>query len=411
MKSTQKSKEYQPSFHIVKDAYSQIREMVEGQMRGAALKLMQGFFMEEVERLCGPKFSRKEDENCHRGGSDPGSVVLQGQRVYVKKPRIKKDGEEVELKSYSALQDYDLLCERVMKHMISGVSTRDYNGLLTELEGGLGLKKSSVSKAFVMGSLQALDEINSRDLKDYDFAVIMIDAIGFANRAVTVALGITTKGRKLILGLKEGDTENSEVCKDLLQSLIERSLNKTHPILFVLDGSKALKKAVRQVFGDQCPIQRCMLHKGRNIISYLPKQYHSDFYRRWKLLHGCSDYATAKQEYAQLVHWLGKINHAALASLEEAEEETLTVIKLKLPGLLRKTTITTNPIESTFSVVNRKTGRVKNWKTGTNQISRWAAASLLDAEKRFRTIRGHKQLPLLMLELKNLGIADQQQVG
>ena len=411
MKTTQKIKEYQPSFHIVKDAYSQIREMVEGQMRGAALKLMQGLFLEEVERLCGPRFSRKGDEDCYRGGSDPGSVKLHGQRVSIKKPRIKRDGEEVELKSYSALQDYDLLCEKVMKHMISGVSTRDYNGLLTELQNGLGLKKSSVSKAFVMGSREALDGINSRTLTEYDFAVIMIDAIGFADRAVTVALGITTTGQKLILGLKEGDTENSEVCKDLLQGLIERGLNRTHRILFVLDGSKALKKAVKQVFGEDTPIQRCMIHKSRNIVSYLPKQYHPDFYRRWKLIHACSDHATAKREYDQLVHWLGKINHAALASLEEAEEETLTVIKLKLPGLLRKTTLTTNPIESTFSVVNRKTGRVKNWKTSKDQISRWAAVTLLDAEKRFRTIRGYKQLPLLMAELKNLGIAVHAEVG
>jgi putative transposase len=410
MKSTEKIKEYQPSFQVVKDTYNQIREMVQGQMRGAALGLVQGLFLEEVERLCGPRFSRKEDENCHRGGSDPGSIILEGQRVSVKKPRIKKDGEEVELKSYSALQDYDLLCEKVMKHMISGVSTRDYNGLLSEIKNGLGLKKSSVSKAFVMSSREALDEINSRKLFEYEFAVIMIDAIGFAERAVTVALGITTTGQKLILGLKEGDTENSEVCKDLLQSLIERGLNQNQKILFVLDGSKALKKAVRQVFGEN-PIQRCMIHKSRNILSYLPKQHHADFCRRWKLIHACSDYALAKREYDQLVDWLSKINHAALASLEEADEETLTVLKLKLPGLLRKSVLTTNPIESTFSVVNRKTGRVKNWKTSPDQISRWAAVSLLDAEKRFRIIRGHKQLPLLINELKNLGVADQAAVG
>lgn len=411
MDKTLNSQNYQPSFRVVQDAFTEIREMVSMQMRGSALALVQGLFTEEVESLCGKAFSRKSDELCHRGGSDPGSVILDGLRMGVKKPRIRKDGQEVELVSYQALQQYDLLCDRVMKHMIAGVSTREYDGLLGELEGGLGLKHSAVSNAFKRGSKQALEEINGRDLSSHEWVALMIDGIGFAERLVIAAMGITNKGEKLILGLKEGSSENSEVCKDLLQSLIARGLKHESPFLFVLDGSKALKKAVRLVFGESFPIQRCVRHKERNIIEYLPWQYHAEFHRRWKKLHGCSDYDIALREYHALRHWLGQLNHEALASLDEADEETLTVIKLKTPGMLRKTLLSTNPLESAFSKVRKKSSRVTNWKSGADQVSRWAAASLQEAEKKFRLIRGFREIPVFMAELKKINLPNQAKVA
>lgn len=402
---------YQPSFSIIQDPADQIREMIQQQVRGAALSMIQGLLLEEVERLCGQAFSRKGEEGCRRGGSDPGSVIMQGQRVAVKKPRVKKAGKEVGLESYAALQGYDMLQERIVKHMMSGVSTRDYDGLLEEISGGLGLQKSSVSKAFVKGSKEALDLVNGRDLSAEGWMSVMIDGIEFAGSCVIVVLGITTTGKKLILGLKKGDTENWEVCKDLLQELIERGLKTDSPILFVLDGSKALKKAVRKVLGDSHPIQRCIRHKERNCLKYLPKQYHAEFRRRWKLLHGMSRYDDAKMEYDRLLHWLGERNQEALASLEEADMETLTVVQLKAGPTLRKTLNSTNPIESAFNRVRCRSTRVRNWKTGQDQIVRWSATTLLEAEKKFRMIRGHKELSSFLNELKNFNLQNQLKVA
>ena len=409
MKKIPIAKEFQLS--LVKDTFSQIKQIVQSQMKASALGMALKLFNEEVEDLCGKRFSRKADDLCHRGGSDDGSIIIHGQRVVVKKPRVRSGGEEINLESYSALQDYDLLCERVMKHMLSGVSTRNYNGLLDEISNSTGLKKSSVSKAFKEGSQVALDEINNRDLSTYEFVAVMIDGIGFGDRTVIAALGITTQGKKLVIGLREGDTENSAVCIDFLQSLFDRNLNTGFPILFVIDGSKALKKGIRKVFGNIVPIQRCVRHKERNIISYLSKEYHMEFRRRWKKLHGSVEYSKAKKEYGELATWLSNINYAAAQSLEEAEMETLTVIKLKTPALLRRTLLSTNPIESTFSRVSAQVKRVKNWKSGSDQISRWAAVTLLDAEKRFHVVEGFKQIPIVVQELRNLLLETQTEVA
>ncbi len=409
--STKLRRQYQPSFHTIQDSKSQIRELVAQEMRDAALALIHGLFFEEIEQLCGPRFSRKGEEGHHRGGSDPGSVILEGQRIAVKKGRVKKNGKGVELQSYSALQGFDLLQGRVLRHMMSGVSTRNYDGLLNEVSGGLGLKKSSVSKAFVQGSRQQLEMINGRDLSAYSWAALMIDGIEYAGSCVVVALGITTTGKKLVLGLNRGDTENWEVCKDLLQMLIDRGLQHEDPFLLVLDGSKALKKAVRKVLGEDFPIQRCVRHKERNALSYLPEQHHAEFRRRWKLIHSMVRYSEAKQEYERLLHWLSRTNHEALASIEEAEEETLTVIALGATAALRKTLLSTNPIESAFSRVRRETKRVRRWRKKGDQIERWAGSCLLESEKKFRAIRGVKDLATFVAEMRKKNLPTERQAA
>jgi len=388
----------------------QIREFVEAQMRRATLAMVYELFRQEVDRLCGPAFSRKGEALAHRAGSDPGSILAQGQRVQVKKPRVKKSGEEVELETYSALQGFDVLSDRVLGHMIAGVSTRDYDSVLDEISGGLGLSKSSVSEAFVRASKGALDEVNSRDLSCYDFVSIMVDGVGFADRTVIAALGITTAGKKLLLGLREGETENWEVARDLFESLVARGLKTDTPMLFVIDGGKALKKAIVKIFG-MVPVQRCVRHKERNIIRYLPEDRHIEFRRRWKKIHSMADYASAKREYDDLVFWLGHINHAALQSLEEAQGETLTVIRLNVPPTLRASLLSTNPIESMFSIQKPKVARVKNWRSGPNQVLRWAATTLLEAEKRFHRVRGHMYISKLVECLKTFAIEQQSEVA
>ena len=272
---------YQTSFRIVSNAYAQARELVHAQLRSATLNLVSELYRQEVEELCGKPFSRKGEDGLYRGGSDPSTVLVGGQRISVRKPRVKEGGQDVELATHRALREYDMLSARITNHMLKGVSSRDYNGLLEELEGGLGLKKSSVSKAFVKGSKEILDEINGRSLSEHEWLALMIDGIEFSGRHVIVALGITTKGRKMILGLREGDTEDNEVVKDLLQNLIDRGFNREHVFLIVIDGSKALRKGVQRVFGDLCPIQRCIRHKERNALKYLPWRYHGEFRRKW----------------------------------------------------------------------------------------------------------------------------------
>jgi len=396
---------------LVNETYSQIQKVVHTQLKSAALQMIISLFDEEVTKLCGPAFSRKQDSLYHRGGSDPGSVILHGQRIKVKKPRVKKNGKEVQLDSYQALQKFDLMCDKVMKYMLAGVSTRNYSDLLDEIEGGLGLKKSSVSRVFAKGSKEALDEINGRDLSKLSFITIMLDGIYIAQRSIIVALGITSEGKKIILGLREGNSENGVVCTDLLESLKERGLDANNPLLFVIDGSKALKTGIRRSFGKHHPVQRCTLHKERNILNYLPKQFQREFRRRWKLVHGCISYEMAAREYDKLYSWLNNINYQAGKSLEEAEMETLTVIKLNVPYLLRQSLHSTNSIESAFSRIVEKTARVKNWTTSADQVVRWAAISLLDTESKFTLIRGHKQIPVLMEELRRLNIDSLEKVS
>jgi len=409
--STKIRKEFQSSFHIVQDARSQIREMVRDQMRDATFKFIHGLFSEEMNFLCGEPFKHKTAAQARRGGWDPGSVMLEGQRMAVKKPRARKNGEDIELQTYKSLQGFDMLQENVLKHMMAGVSTRNYDGLLDRVSGGLGLKKSSVSKAFMMGSKEAFDNLNSRDLSSYSWAAMMVDGIEFGGALVIAVLGITTEGKKLVLGLKRGATEDSEVCKDLFQDLLDRGLKKDEPFLFVLDGGKALKCAVRKVFGERFPIQRCVRHKERNITSYLQKQHHKEFRRRWKTLHGITRFDEAKLEYERLLHWLKSKNQEAAASLEEAEMETLTVLQFKTGPALRKTLLSTNPIESAFDKVRMKSARVKRWRTKNDQIERWSAAGLVEAEKGFRAIRGSKEIADFLLQVKTFSLPSQQEAA
>jgi transposase-like protein len=401
----------QYSFQIVEDPSAKIRELVESEMRGAMLKTIYSLFSQEVDQLCGGRFARKGEELCHRAGSDPGSVLASGQRIAVKKPRVKKDGAEMELETTRALRDYDILNERIKSHMMAGVSTRDYDSLLEEMSGGLGLKKSAVSEAFVKSSKGALDQVNGRDLSAMDICSIMVDGICFGDRTVVAALGITAKGKKKILGLREGETENWELCRDLFENLVSRGLDPSKPYFFVIDGGKALKKAIRKIFGERNPVQRCVRHKERNILKYLPEARHIEFRRRWKLIHGMATYTDALEEYEKLEGWLSDINHAAAESLRESEMETLTAIRLGLPGLLRLTLLSTNPIESAFSLVQPKVSRVKNWRSGKDQVSRWAAAALLAAENKFHSIQGFKQLPLLFAALEKFAIAEEKQLA
>lgn len=363
-------------------SHEEIRSILADELKESALNLVKDLFKAEITSLCGELFQRKNDELFHRAGTNPGSILLKGQRVQVTKPRVKHNKKEVGLNTYTALQSYDLLQDRVMSHMLHGVSSRDYNKLIEEVSGGVGLSKSSVSRVFKNGSRKSLDEINSRDLSKYTFLAVMIDGIEFGGKMLIVAIGITESMQKIILGLRLGDTENSEICIDLLRTVIERNFNQNKKYLFVLDGSKALRKAVVKVFGEDAIIQRCIRHKERNILSYLPKGNHMELRRRWKLIHSMVHYTEAKKELEKLKYWLKNINLESYESLHECGEETLTVLKLGVFGNIRSTLMSTNPIESIFSQVRGKAYRVKRWRKNGDQVIRWSASILLEIEKK-----------------------------
>ena len=376
------------------------RATLHDRMHAMVLKAVYDMFAEEVDRLCGPAYRRHADSSAHRAGSSPGSVLIDGRRVPVKKPRVKRNGKEVTLRSYEMLQSEELLYSNVMGAMLSGVSTRDFNTIHKPLPGGRELSKSKVSQAFIKASEASYQELNSRDFSEHNFTAIMIDAIHFSQRAVICALGITSDGQKRVLGLREGSSENYEVTKDLLSSLIERGLSTAQTMLFIIDGGQALRKGIRVCFGHDTPVQRCAVHKERNILSYLPKAHHSELRRRWKLLHGSVEYADALGSYESLEKWLSKINAAAAQSLVESNKETLTLIKLGVPRPLHTCLASTNAIESCYSMVSRSCRNVKNWNKGTDQATRWTAAALLRAEKKFRRIMGYKELGVLIEAIK-----------
>lgn len=376
-----------------------IRTLLQEQMKGAALKLVYQLFKDEMENLCGKPHSRKPNHSYRRGGHESGSVYLSGQRVKVTRPRVHNESGEAPLESYQALKEFDILCEEVARLLLRGVSTRDYGEAVTKIENGLGLKRSSVSRAFIRSSQKDLDKINGRDLSEYTFIGVFFDGLEFAGIHLLVGLGVTDKGQKVILGLREGGSENAEVCKDLIESIINRGFKMLDNILVTLDGSKALKSAVDRVWGEKALIQRCQEHKIRNVQSYLPESLHGEVRRRLKAAYGMKKYEEAKDYLNKTMIWLKQYSENAAGSLEEGLEETLTVHRLELPESLRRTFSSTNPIESLFSTVRSGTNRVKNWKKGRGQISRWAASHLLLRERKLRRIYGYKLLSLLISKL------------
>lgn len=385
-----------------------IRSILAEELKTSAIYFVNDLLKAEIQELCGELFQRKNTDYYHRAGTNPGSILLEGQRVKITKPRVKHNKKEVELNTYKALQDYDLLQDKVVNHMLHGVSTRNYNNLLKEVSKGIGLSKSSVSRVFKTGSRKSLDLINTRSLSGFNILNIMIDGIEFGGKMLLVCIGITESMHKVTLGIRLGDSENAEVCKDLLTSIVDRGLEVNKKYLFTLDGSKALKTAVKKVFGVNTSIQRCVRHKERNIISYLPKQHHAEFRRQWKMIHGSVKIEEAKNELKKLNHWLQNINLEAHKSLEEAEDETLTVVKLQIPKKFRSTFMSTNPIESIFSEVRERTHRIKRWKKNGDQVTRWCASLLLSIEHK-KSGKSYKKAEITKIknnlqEINNLNI-------
>lgn len=259
-----------------------------------------------------------------------------------------------------------------------------------------------MSRQFVRASAEKLRELMERDLSALNLATLFIDGIGFAGHLLVVAMGVDEEGRKHALGLWQGATENAEVCQALLDDLVRRGLDPKKSCLFIIDGGKGLRAAIKRTFGKQAEVQRCHEHKKRNVAELLPKHRQTEFRRKMTAAYAMLDYDEAKRALLACVHDLERINPSAAASLREGLEETLTLHRLRVPAALRKSLSTTNPIESPFAYVREKTGRVKRWRGG-DQVQRWAASALLKAEKTWHPLRGHTQMPELLEALRRRG--------
>lgn len=383
----------------VADVLRGIPEAVEGLSREVGLMIVSAVIESECERIAGKKNERNSLRTANWWGSELSPIYYDRQKVLIDRPRLRgKDNKEIQLSTYKAFKDTKKMKQSVMKQMVLGISSRNYEEAVESFVKGYGIKKSSISRHFVKATSEQMREFMERDLSGQVLCAIFIDGIEFKGQMLVVALGLDTVGKKHILGLWQGATENTTVCTNLLNDMERRGLDMGKDYLFVLDGSKALRSAVARKFGTDALVQRCQQHKRRNVKGHLPSEHQEAIDARLRTAYNMADYEEAKKSLDLTVRYLERLNPSAAASLREGLEETLTVHKLGVIGLLRKTLSATNPIESCFSVTRTITGRVKRWNSG-DMVQRWAVAAFLRAERKFKRVKGYKEIPKLIAAL------------
>jgi len=358
----------------------------------------------EAERtlLCGPKGKFQTDRRAYRHGHDVGELVLGGRKVRVPKPRARSvDGCELELPRWRHFGQEDPLDERAQRQILLGVSTRGYADSLEALPVELperGTRRSSVSRRFVARTARAVEAFLKRPLGDVDFPVLQLDGVVLDEHLLLTAQGIDATGHKQVLGVAEGSSESEEVGKSLLQNLIERGLVVERARLFVIDGGKGLRKAIRSVFGAWALIQRCQVHKMRNVLEHLPERQkawvRAAIRRAWSV----TTVGRAREQLRTLATQLRADHPGASASIDEGLDETLTVIALGVVGSLHQTLRSTNPIENMQGTIRRVTRNVKRWRDGS-MVLRWVVTALMEAEKKFRRVKGYRDMPQLLAAL------------
>jgi putative transposase len=363
-----------------------------------------GLLEDEVAQLCGEWHVPDSERQMVRYGAQSGWVAIAGQKVALPRPRIRRinGGGEGRLSRYELFQQRKQLPEAVLRRMVRGVSCRDYQGVVDTIQESYGIKKSSVSRHFKTSLAGKLKKLGERRWDGTRFVTIFIDGKVYAGNTLVVALGVKADGTKWILGLRQGATENAEVCKDLLEDLTQRGVAVNQMTLFVLDGSQALASAVRRVWGRYAVIQRCQVHKRGNLRQYVTEEYWGELDRRLNEAWYGNDYEQSLVLMKQTTDWLENINPDAARSLREGMEDTLAVVRLGLPALLRKSLSNTNIIESAFSLAGTLSGRVKRWRRGAMRW-RWCAAGLMSAEVHFHKIPGYQQIPVLIVALDAIG--------
>jgi putative transposase len=373
---------------------------------GVGLGVLHELMAEEVDEVVGPKGRHDPDRSAVRHGHEAGEVTLGGRRVAVERPRARSadGGGEVALRSYRHFADRDPLSRVVLEQMLAGVSTRRFErtrepvGERVEAEAR-STSKSAVSREFVARTRENLEALMSRRLDDVRLAVLMVDGISLKERTNVVALGITTEGVKIPLGLWEGSTENAAVATALLSDLVDRGLDVEQGVLCVLDGAKALRKAVRDVLGVDARVQRCVRHKERNVLEHLPERDRPALKRRLRRAWAETSHDRALEQLRLLAGELNRSHPGAAASLREGMEETLTLTRLGIRGNLKAMLESTNPCESMIDCVRTTQRNVKRWQSG-DMCLRWTAAGMLEAERQFRRIIGYRDLAKLAVALE-----------
>lgn len=369
----------------------------------AFTKLAEEMMQWEVTSLTGPK--NQADATCEntRWGTQKGYCVVAGQKVPLKRPRVREVREvrnqEVPLGSYEMLQRASLIEDSVWHKIMRGLTTRRYGDVVRELKEAYGIEKSTVSEHFIEASRRRLEKLLERSLSEYAFCAMLIDGTGFEDQQIVVAIGLTLQGHKVVLGLHQGATENATVVKHLLDDIARRGVDLEVPRLYVIDGGKGLQAGIRSRVGKCAVIQRCQVHKMRNVVGHLTEEYQSAIPYKMRNAYAMTELADARRALHALLRELMDLNPSAARSLEEGMEDTLTMHRLRLPPGLRRTLSSTNLIESTFSTVETVCRNVKRWQGG-DQYLRWVASGLLWAESRWNRIHSYKELPVLVKELE-----------
>lgn len=361
------------------------------------LKAVEEALAQEVTALAGARYAHDDAHpEIVRWGEQPGSIYLADQKLPIQVPRVRdrRAGRELALTTYQHFQTPRALDVGLFRRVLGGLSCREYEAAAETVPEAFGLARSSVSRRFVRASARELRRLLERRLDDREWLVLVIDGKTFAADSIVIALGVTRTGEKRILGMVQTASENKVVCAAFLRELVERGFTTPHGLLVVLDGSKGLRAAVRDVFGEDVPVQRCQWHKRENVLSYLPKADQPVWRRKLQAAYAHASYADAKRALQRLIKELRVINESAARSLEEGLEETLTLHRLGIFPELGISFKTTNLIESVMARVEAKTERVDRWRTSDQKL-RWCAAALLAVEQQFRRVKGCDHLPLL----------------
>lgn len=344
----------------------------------------------EREELSGPEYYPISSK-IQKWASQGGSIYLGDQKISVEHPRLRSKKRELALESYQKLKEPGAFSEELLCKILRGISSQKYSETVIEAANAIGVSASSVSRHIVAVTTRKLKEFKERNLSDFSPFAIFIDTVHRAGQAFMVALGIDTEGRKQVLGFWEGATENNEVCRELFADMERRGLKISKKIVWVTDGGKGIIKVLKDRFGKKLIHQRCTIHKDRNIQRHLAKRYRKEAHRRFKTALEQTKYKDARQMLSGFERWLRGINESAADSLLEAIEEILTLHRLKVPALLRKTLHSTNPIESMFSTVRDCEGNIKRYR-GSRMSQRWLATVCLHCEKGFKRVKGYKDI-------------------
>ena len=382
----------------LKDVMNQGKRSLDTCMMEIGKMMAETLMLTEREQIAGMDYHPSRD-GLQKWGFQNGSIYLGDQKVKVAHPRLRAYETEMALSSYERLKKPKEFSEQMLLRAMRGMSGRKYRETITDLGEQFGISASSISNRLVEATAEKLKSLRERDLSNFEAFAIFLDTIHRGKAAFIIALGIDLEGHKEVLGFWEGATENKEIAKCLLSDMESRGLKLTDEVIFVTDGGKGVIKSLKNRFGNDLIHQRCTIHKDRNLQHHLPKKYRSEAHRRFRRALALKDYEEAKHALEDFEKWLRGINESAADSLLEAKEEILTLHRLEVPHLLRRTLHSTNPIESMFGTVRFCERNVKR-HLGSKMSQRWLAAVLLHAEGGFRTVKGFKQIPEVAERIK-----------